>query len=176
MDNIENNITVTINENEEPIRSGHSGRSGNNSGRSGLLFSTKLFWIWNLLFELITGSAFIYFMSLFHDDGSAIFVCGALFACFHAAVSVSLFKRHYRENGIRAWKFALLCFLPLLLIGAAMFLIYALSETFGYGGFGSYQTFIMAVFGFCFACYSVVYGVILAAVLGIGHLIERKKS
>ena len=173
MNNIDNDITITINDDEEPIRSGYSGRSENNSGRSGSAATAKLFWLWNLLFELITGTAFIFFMLMFHDDGSAVFVCGTVFACFHAAFSVSLFKARYRENGVPAWKFALQCFLPLLLIGGAMLLFYAISES---SGFGSFFAFGAAVFGFLFMCYSVVYGVILTAVLGIGHLIGRSSS
>lgn len=175
MDNIENNITITINENDEPIRSGHSGRSGNNSGRSGLLFSTKLFWLWNLLFELITGIAFIYFMSLFHDDGSAVIICGLIFVCVHTAASAALFKQHYCKNCIPAWKFVLLNALPLFLIGVFIYAVDGLmSEVFCV--FGLDLTMALWFFSVSSFLYSVVYGVLLTAALGIGHLIERKRS
>lgn len=164
-----NDITIDINDNEEPIR---SGRSGNNSGRSGLPAVAKHFALWNLLFELVVGVLFLCFMAALHDDGSAIFICGLIFACVHTAISVDLFKRYYQKNGVPAWKFALLNFLPLFIIGVVMILVPVISELTGFS-IGIEFDLMSGVYGVCFAGYSIVYGVFLTAALGIGRLIEK---
>lgn len=173
MNNIENNITITINDDEQPIRSERSGRSEKNSGCSGLLFSAKLFWSWNLLFELVIGVPFIGLMSMFGDDGSAVIICGLIFACVHTAASAAMFKKHYRKNGVPAWKFVLLNALPLLLISVFIYVIALLMIHV----FVLDLEFILWLWYFSVSSflYSAVYGVFLTAVLGIEHMIERSR-
>lgn len=172
-----NDITIDINDNEESIRSVRSGRSGYKPECPRLPVPAKLFWLWNLLFELTVGILYIGLMSVAGDDygGFAVVIGGLLFVCAHTAVSAALFKRYYQKNRVPAWKFVLWNSLPLFIIGAVMILIPILSN-FIENDLDLGFVLVSGVFGLCFACYSAVYGVFLTAVLGIGHLIERNRE
>lgn len=124
MDNIEDNITVTINENEEPIRSGHSGRLGYKPERPRLPVAAKLAALWSLLFGLFAGIPFILFNALLGDDwgAGAVVIAALLFVCAHTAASAVSFGRYERKYGVSEWKFVLLNALPLLALGAVSFL------------------------------------------------------
>lgn len=178
MNDTNNDITVIITDNEEPFR---PRSSGDKPERPRLPRSSKFIALWNLLFELIIGIPFLGLMAVVGDDhgGGAVIFCGLLFAFAHMIISVTLFYRHYCENGVPAWKFVLLNVLPLLIIGAVLILIPILSETTALFddldlslGFLLYSGFL----GICFGGYSIVYGALLSAVLGIGHLTKRIKS
>lgn len=169
-----NNITIVINDYEEPFR---TGRSGNKTERPRLPIAAKLIALWNLLFELIIGVPFIFLMAWLGDDcgAGAVVVATLLFVCAHTAASAVSFRRYKLKYKIPAWKFVLLNALPLLFIGALAFVIPWLVPIFGFN-FGLGDAIFFVILSVCFSGYSVVYGVLLTAVLGIGHLIERKKS
>lgn len=177
MNDTDNDIIITITDYEEPYR---PRRPGNKPERPRLPISGKLIALWNLLFELIVGIPFFGLMAVVGDDsgGGAAVIGGLLFACVHTAASAVAFNRFYcKHGGVPAWKFVLLNVLPLLIIGAVLILIPILSETVAVFDFFSLDFVLLSgVFGICFSGYSVLYGALLSAVLGIGNLIEGSSS
>ncbi len=167
MNDTNNDITVIITDYEEPYR---PRRSGNNSERPRLPVSAKLFALWSLLFGLIVGVPYIFLMAWFGDDfgAGAVIVCGLLFACIHTAASAVSFRRYKRKYGVSVWQFVLLSVLPLLALGAVSYL-----TAWAVGG---WDGLFFAIFAVCYGGYSVVYGALLSAALGIGHLIERGRA
>lgn len=161
-----NNITIVINDYKDPYR---MGRSGNKPERPRLPIAAKLTALWSSLFGLFVGIPIFFFMAWLGDDFGAgtVVVSALLFVCVHAAASAVLFKRYKRKYKVPAWKFVLLNALPLLALGAVSFL-----TAWAVGGWDS---LLFEIFAMCYGGYFVVYGVLLSAVLGIGHLIERRK-
>lgn len=156
-------FTVEITD-EEPVH--HSGSFGDMPKR--LPRGAKLLALWSALFALVVGVPFVLLMSWVGDDfgTGAVVICGLLFACAHTAASAVSFKRYKRKYGVFAWQFVLLCVLPLLALGAVAYLTAR--------AVGGWDALFFAIFALCYGGYSVVYGALLSAVLGINHAVEKK--
>lgn len=159
-----NDITVVISDYEEPCR---TGRSGDKPERPGLPVAAKLAALWSLLFGLFVGIPFIFFNAWLGDDygAVAVVIAALLFVCAHTAASAVSFGRYKRKYNVPARKFVLLNALPLLALGAVSFL-----AAWTVGG---WDGLFFAIIAICYGGYSVVYGVLLTAALGIEHLIKK---
>lgn len=159
-------ITVEIVDYDEDIR--RPRRSGNKPERPGLPAAVKLTALGSLLFGIVVGVPFIFLMSWLGDDwgAGAVVIAASVFACAHAAASAVLFRYLGRRYGVSVWKFVPLGALPLSASGIALFL-----AAFIIGGWNG---FFLAIFGVCFAGYSVAYAALLSAALGISRYLERR--
>lgn len=126
-----------------------------------LPIAAKLTPLWSLLFGIVIGVPFIFLMSWLGDDrgAAAVVIAVLIFACAHSAASALLFGRLGRKYGVSKWKFVPLSVLPLLAAGIIMYL----TAYF----IGDWSGLTWAVFGICFAGYSVVYAVLLSMLLGV---------
>lgn len=128
--------------------------------KPGLPIAAKLTPLWSLLFGVVIGVPFIFLMSWLGDDwgAAAVVIAALIFACAHSAASALLFRQLGRKYGVSKWKFVLQSVLPLLAAGIIMYL----TAYF----IGDWSGLTWAVFGICFAGYSVVYAVLLSMLLG----------
>lgn len=152
-------FTVVITDDEERCRSGSEG----SAPAPRLATRAKLLALWSGLFGLVAGVLFVLLMSLVGDDfgAGAVVICGLLFACAHTAASAVSFKRYKRKYDVFAWQFVFLCALPMLALGAVAFITAT--------AFSGWDALFFAIFALCYGGYSVVYGALLSAVLGIMH-------
>lgn len=163
---MDKNIDFTVDiTDEEPAQ--HSGSFGD-MPKHNLPRGAKLLALWSGLFGLVVGVPFILLMSWVGDDfgAGAVVICGLLFAYAHTAASAVSFKRYRRKYDVFAWQFVLLCVLPLLALGAVSYL-----TAWAVGG---WDALFFALFALCYGGYSVVYGALLSAALGIKHAVGKK--
>lgn len=159
-------FTVVITDDEERCRSGSEG----SAPAPRLATRVKLIALWNLLFGLVVGVPFVLLMSWVGDDcgSGAVVICALLFACAHTTASAVSFKRYRLKYNAFVWQFVLLCVMPLLVLGAVSYI-----TAWAVGGWDS---IFFAIFALSCGGYSVVYGVLLFAVLGIMHAVKNKAA
>lgn len=147
---------VGIADNENGVRSSQS-----TGDKPKLPIAAKLTPLWSLLFGGVIGVPFIFLMSWLGDDwgAGAVVIAALIFVCAHSAGSALLFRRLGRKYGVPKWKFVPLSVIPLLAVGVIMYTAASFIK--------GWSSLSWAVFGVCFAGYSVVYAALLSMLLGV---------
>lgn len=125
----------------------------------------------SVVFPIAVGLPLVFLMAWVGDDfgAGAAAVSVSVFALLHAVGSTFSARRYKRKYGLSAPKFALLNILPTFALAALTYLIVIFSDM-GWDGL------VPAVIAVSFGGYMLGYAAVLSIVMGIAHIIDRKKA